>query len=306
MLQIVGLSLLMWYFDVIIEIKNNKIKRRTTGRFLMHKWEAIDEANRYIKERIDQTPTIGLILGSGLGELANELADAIVIPYQDIPHFVMSTVDYHAGKLVIGKLEGKTVVAMQGRFHYYEGHSVEAVTFPIRVMRMLGVEQIILTNASGGLHIDQQPADLMLVTDHINLMGINPLIGANDDRLGDRFPDMSTTYCKSLAQIARQVAKETNVPLKEGVYVAFTGPSFETPAEVKMARLIGGDAVGMSTVPEVIVANHAGIKVLTISCICNLAAGILPQPITAEEVYEAAGQAKENFSKLLRGIVKNM
>ncbi|QOT00223.1 purine-nucleoside phosphorylase [Brevibacterium sp. JNUCC-42] len=272
----------------------------------MHKWEAIDEANRYIKERIDQTPTIGLILGSGLGEFANELADAIVIPYQDIPHFVMSTVDYHAGKLVIGKLEGKTVVAMQGRFHYYEGHSVEAVTFPIRVMRMLGVEQIILTNASGGLHIDQHPGDLMLVTDHINLMGINPLSGANDDRLGDRFPDMSTTYCKSLAQIAKQVAKETDVPLKEGVYVAFTGPSFETPAEVKMARLIGGDAVGMSTVPEVIVANHAGIKVLTISCICNLAAGILPQPITAEEVYEAAGQAKENFSKLLRGIVKNM
>ncbi len=286
--------------------ETNDKTEKTTGRFLMHKWEAIDEANRYIQERIDQTPTIGLILGSGLGELADELDDAIVIPYQEIPHFVMSTVDYHAGKLIVGNLEGKTVVAMQGRFHYYEGHSIDSVTFPIRVMKMLGVEQLILTNASGGLHIDQQPGDLMLVTDHINLMGINPLIGANDERLGDRFPDMSTTYCKSLAQVAKQVATQTGVSLREGVYVAFTGPSFETPAEVKMARVIGGDAVGMSTVPEVIVANHAGIKVLTISCICNLAAGILPQPITAEEVYEAAGQAKENFSKLLRGIVKNM
>ncbi|WP_232697299.1 purine-nucleoside phosphorylase [Brevibacillus daliensis] len=272
----------------------------------MYNHEAVNRAKTYILSKISKPPTLGLVLGSGLGDLAEEIKGASIIPYQEIPHFVRSTVDYHAGQLVIGELEGLTVLAMQGRFHLYEGYSMDEVTFPIRVMKALGVTHVIMTNASGGLECTQQPGDLMLVADHINLMGMNPLIGPNHNPFEERFPDMSQAYCPRLNELAKNVATEQQINLLEGVYVAFNGPSFETPAEIRMARLLGGQAVGMSTVPEVIVANHVGIKVLVISCICNMAAGILPQPITAEEVYEAAGKAKDTFASLLRGVVKRI
>ncbi|MGE5702336.1 MAG: purine-nucleoside phosphorylase [Clostridia bacterium] len=272
----------------------------------MHKYEHIQEAKEYILKHTETPPTIGLILGSGLGGLANDIEQPVIIPYSSIPHFAMSTVESHVGQLVIGRLEGNMVVAMQGRFHYYEGHTLDAVTFPVRVMKEIGVETIIMTNASGAINKGFKPGDLMLVTDHINLMGVNPLIGPNDDRLGVRFPDLSSAYHPSLCQLARKVAQEQQIELQEGVYVACSGPSFETPAEIKMMRTLGGDAVGMSTVPEVIVANHAGLRVMAISCVSNMAAGILDQPITAEEVFEAAGNARNKFVSLLRGIMQQL
>lgn len=272
----------------------------------MHTFEHIEEARDYILQQTDYRPTIGLILGSGLGGLAGEIEEAVVIPYGSIPHFAQSTVESHAGQLVIGKLEGKIVVAMQGRFHYYEGHSPAAVTFPVRVMKAIGVHDLIITNACGAINESFQPGDLMVISDHINMMGINPLIGPNDERLGVRFPDMSAAYHPELRAFARKVADKQQIDIQEGVYVSWSGPAFETPAEIRMMRIVGGDAVGMSTVPEVIVANHAGLRVLAISCICNMAAGILPQPITADEVFEAAGNARNKFAALLKGILQEV
>ncbi len=266
----------------------------------------IAEVQHYIQGKTDKKPEIGLILGSGLGVLADEIENSIVIPYAEIPHFPVSTVEGHKGQLVIGTLEGKNVVAMQGRFHYYEGHGLDAVTFPVRVMKAIGVEKIIVTNAAGGVNEKYSPGDLMLIADHINLTGTNPLIGSNDKELGPRFPDMSTAYCPNLRASAHEAARENGITVQEGVYVGMLGPSYETPAEIRMLRTLGGDAVGMSTVPEVIVASHAGIRVLGISCISNMAAGILPQPLSHEEVMETAEKVKHTFLTLVKTIIKKI
>jgi purine-nucleoside phosphorylase len=266
----------------------------------------INEAAEFIDERLTVQPEIGLILGSGLGVLADEIEDAVKIPYETIPHFPVSTVEGHAGQLVIGKLEGKSVITMQGRFHLYEGYPLTAVTFPIRVMKALGVRRMIVTNAAGGVNESFEPGDLMLIKDHLNLTGRNPLIGPNHPELGVRFPDMSEAYAASLRELAQTVAKEQGLHLREGVYAGLLGPSYETPAEIRMLRKLGADAVGMSTVPEVIVARHAGIEVLGISCISNMAAGILPQPLSHEEVMETAERVKESFIRLVKGILNRM
>ncbi|WP_096153633.1 MULTISPECIES: purine-nucleoside phosphorylase [Bacillus] len=260
----------------------------------------------FIKEKLTNTPTIGLILGSGLGVLAEEIQSPIVIPYSEIPDFPVSTVEGHAGQLVIGELEGKTVIAMQGRFHFYEGYSMEKVTFPVRVMKLLGVETVIVTNAAGGVNTSFEAGDLMIITDHINNMGTNPLIGPNDAQFGARFPDMSTAYCKDLQKLAKATAEKLGIKVQEGVYVGNTGPTYETPAEVRMLRTWGGDAVGMSTVPEVIIARHSGMKVLGISCISNMAAGILDQPLTHDEVMETTEMVRANFLGLVKTIIKDM
>lgn len=264
------------------------------------------ESAEYIKSKITVQPTIGLILGSGLGVLADEIEDKVEISYNDIPNFPVSTVEGHKGQLVIGKLQGKNVVAMQGRFHYYEGYTMQNTTFPVRVMKALGVETIFVTNAAGGANKDFKPGDLMIITDHINLGGNNPLIGPNDEQLGVRFPDMSTAYTPQYIELARECAKELNINTQEGVYAFFTGPTYETPAEVKMARILGADAVGMSTVPEVIVARHSGLNVVGISCITNMAAGILDQPLNHEEVIETTQRVKEQFLSLVKKIVEKI
>lgn len=267
---------------------------------------AIQEAKAAIEAKTSLKPQIGLILGSGLGVLADEIENAVAISYSDIPHFTKSTVVGHKGQLVIGTLEGKTVVAMQGRFHYYEGHGLDAVVFPVRVMKALGVETILVTNAAGGINTSYQPGDLMLIADHINFTFRNPLIGPNDETEGVRFPDMSEAYSKRLRGVAKEIAKEQGISLQEGVYCGLTGPTYETPAEIRMLRILGGDAVGMSTVPEVIVARHIGLEVLGISCISNMAAGILEQPLNHEEVIETTERVKADFLKLVHGILAKM
>lgn len=268
-------------------------------------YEIAKQSAEYIQSKLKVTPEIGLILGSGLGILADEIEDAVAIPYSEIPNFPVSTVHGHAGQLVIGQLSGKTVIAMQGRFHHYEGYTMDKVTFPVRVMKLLGVEKLIVTNAAGGVNKDFTPGDLMLITDHINMMG-NPLIGANDERFGPRFPDMSTAYDKEFQQMARTVATDLNIAIQEGVYLGLTGPTYETPAEIRMIRTLGGDAVGMSTVPEVIVANHSSMRVLGISCITNMAAGILDQPLNHEEVIETTERVKNTFLQYVKELVKNL
>lgn len=269
-------------------------------------YERIQESADYIKSKTDLTPSIGLILGSGLGILADEIENPIKIKYDHIPNFPVSTVEGHEGQLVIGNLQGKTVVAMQGRFHYYEGYSMEMITFPVRVMKALGVETIFVTNAAGGANVDFKPGDLMIITDHINLSGNNPLIGANDNRIGTRFPDMSSAYTKEYIELAKKCAEKLNIKVQEGVYAFFSGPTYETPAEVRMARILGADAVGMSTVPEVIVASHSKLKVVGLSCITNMAAGILDQPLNHEEVIETTQKVKEEFLSLVKTIVKEL
>ncbi|PLT34807.1 purine-nucleoside phosphorylase [Bacillus sp. V5-8f] len=267
-------------------------------------FEKLKTAASFIEGKLNgKQPEIGLILGSGLGVLADEIENPVKIPYQDIPEFPVSTVEGHAGQLVIGQLSGKLVVAMQGRFHFYEGYSMDKVTFPVRVMKLLGVETLIVTNAAGGVNESFQAGDLMLITDHINNTGTNPLIGPNDERFGPRFPDLSEAYSRNLQAIAKRVAEKLNIDLKEGVYVGNSGPTYETPSEVKLARILGGDAVGMSTVPEVIVARHSAIKVLGISCITNMAAGILDQPLSHEEVIETTEKVKSSFLSFIKEIV---
>lgn len=266
----------------------------------------IKQSADFLKQKYANTPKIGLILGSGLGVLAEEIENPVKIPYEDIPEFPVSTVEGHAGQLVFGTINGMEVVAMQGRFHFYEGYSFDKVTFPVRVMKELGVEKLIVTNAAGGVNENFSPGDLMLISDHINNMGTNPLIGPNDSKLGVRFPDMSVAYCKNLRETARNVASRIGLTVQEGVYVGNTGPSYETPAEVRMLRVLGGDAVGMSTVPEVIVARHAGLKVLGISCISNMAAGILDQPLNHEEVIETTEKVKVNFLQYVKELIKEI
>lgn len=263
----------------------------------------IDEAQSYIANKITLKPELGLILGSGLGILAELIEDAIVIPYANIPHFPVSTVFGHAGELVIGRVKGKTVVMMKGRFHMYEGYSAEVVSFPVRVMKALGVHTLIVTNAAGGVNTSYEVGDLMLIRDHINFTSRNPLIGSNEDQLGARFPDLSEAYNRKLRKVAIDVASQQQITLREGVYIGLLGPSYETPAEIRMLRMLGADAVGMSTVSEVIVARHAGIEVLGFSCISNMASGILDQPLSHEEVMETTERVKQKFLHLLLGII---
>ena len=267
--------------------------------------EKIKQAASFIREKGVGEIEIGLILGSGLGELGDEVENAIQIPYETIPNFPTSTVEGHAGQLVYGTLGGKKVLAMQGRFHYYEGYSLEMVTFPVRVMKALGIHSVIVTNAAGGLNLNFTPGELMLITDQINFTGVNPLIGPNDNEMGVRFTDMSQAYDKEYQEIVRNVAKEMNLDLKEGVYMGFTGPTYETPAEIKMARVIGADAVGMSTVPEVIVARHSGLRVIGVSCITNLAAG-MQASLNHAEVVETTERVKESFKTLVKNILPSI
>ncbi|SDI97066.1 purine-nucleoside phosphorylase [Salimicrobium halophilum] len=267
--------------------------------------ETVKEAATFIESRLSAKPSIGLILGSGLGVLADEIENPVTISYKEIPHFPESTVSGHKGQLVIGELEGKHVVAMQGRFHYYEGYTMKEVTFPVRVMKQLGIDDLYVTNAAGGINEDYDPGQLMIIKDHINQMGDNPLIGPNDESMGVRFPDMSEAYDRDLIQLAEQIADDIELNVEKGVYVGNTGPVYETAAEIRMLRTLGGDAVGMSTVPEVIAANHAGLRVLGISCISNMAAGILDQPLTHDEVIETTARVREDFLKFVKSIVKS-
>ena len=260
----------------------------------------------YINSKINIKPTIGLILGSGLGNLAETIENPKFIPYEEIPNFPTSTVSGHKGRLVVGTLHNKPIIAMQGRFHYYEGYSMNEVTFPIRVMKLLGIETLIVTNAAGAVNTSFNPGDLMLITDHINLCGNNPLIGKNLDDFGPRFPDMSEAYNRNLINIAKKVASNLNIDIKEGIYAMMTGPSYETPAEIRMIRTIGGDAIGMSTVPEVIIANHSKIKVIGISCLTNMAAGILNQPLSHLEVIETSKKVNTNFINLMKNLIKEI
>jgi purine-nucleoside phosphorylase len=247
---------------------------------------------------------VGLVLGSGLGILAEEIENPVYINYDEIPHFPVSTVEGHEGRLVIGNLRGKHVIAMQGRFHYYEGHSLDAVTYPIRIMKAIGVQQIIVTNAAGGINPSFKTGDLMIIKDHINLTSQNPLIGPNSEGL--RFPDMTEAYSKSLINLAKEIANKNKINVLEGVYAGMPGPSYETPAEIKFLSVIGADAVGMSTVPEVIVAKHSGLEVLGISCISNMAAGISEYSLTHEEVMETTEKIKAQFLLLVKEIVADM
>lgn len=266
----------------------------------------LNQAVEFIKGRIgDFTPEVGIILGSGLGELADEYC-SIAINYAEIPGFEASTVSGHKGRLVFAEINGKKVVMMQGRFHYYEGHSIQKVVLPVKVMKKLGVKTLIITNAAGGVNPNFRPSDLMIITDHINYMGINPLIGANDDSMGERFPDMSEIYKSDLVDMVEKVGDSIGVDLQEGVYMALTGPSYETPAEVKMAGILGADAVGMSTVPEAIVASWAKMDVIGISCICNSAAGVSTIGLSHEDVIRAANTAKEKFKKLIVEVLKKL
>ncbi|MTI60798.1 MAG: purine-nucleoside phosphorylase [Firmicutes bacterium] len=255
-----------------------------------------------IKQKLTEKPQIGLILGSGLGKLANEIEEQRVFKYQDIPDFPVSTVPGHAGRLIAGRLEGKAVIAMQGRFHFYEGYTMKQIILPVLVMKLLGIETLIVTNAAGGVNKDFNPGEFMLISDHINMMGTNPLIGQNFEEFGPRFPDMSEAYNKGLLKLARETAEQLGITAREGVYAAVTGPSFETPAEIRFFANNGVDAVGMSTVPEVIAARHMGVNVLGVSCITNMAAGILAQPLSHEEVIETTEKVKENFVSLIKGI----
>ncbi len=265
--------------------------------------QLINEAAEYIKARITSAPSIGLILGSGLGDFADGLEDRVVIPFAQIPGFPQSTVEGHVGAFVIGSCRGKTVVALQGRIHYYEGHSQQVITIPVRVMSLLGVKQIILTNACGGVNLNFTPGDLMLISDHINYSGSNPLIGQNLAQFGPRFPDLSNVYTKELRTKIMKVAEEHGIALRQGVYAMYSGPNYETPAEIRMFRIMGADAVGMSTVPEAIVAAHCGMDVVGISCITNMAAGILPQKLSHQEVVETAALVHDKFQKLLTLII---
>ncbi|MCW6652298.1 purine-nucleoside phosphorylase [Aerococcaceae bacterium NML210727] len=257
-----------------------------------------NETITYLQDKGLVKPQVALILGSGLGDLANDVENAIAIPYEDIPNFPVSTVAGHAGQLVYGDLSGKKVIILQGRFHYYEGYDLQTITYPVRIFKELGVETVVVTNAAGGVNTSFKPGDLMIITDHINLTGQNPLIGANIESHGPRFVDMTQTYSKRGQALLHAVAKEQGLHLQEGVYTWFTGPTYETPAEIRFARTIGGDAVGMSTVPEAIVAKHCGLEVIGISCITNLAAG-MQQELNHEEVMEISTQVKPRFKALL-------
>ncbi len=266
----------------------------------------LENAVSTIEERVDLKPGLALILGSGLGVLADKIKEAEVIAYDDIPGFPISTVAGHAGQLVLGQLENRTVAAMQGRFHYYEGYEMQEIAFPVRVMSELGCEGLFVTNAAGGVNRNYDPGDFMLISDHINLMGDNPLRGENPDELGPRFPDMTSAYDPTWIDQAEEIAREKGIKVRRGVYAGMGGPSYETPAEIRMLSRLGADAVGMSTVPEVIAARHMDLRVLGISCITNMAAGILPRPLSHDEVMEIAEEVKPAFIKYVRALLQEL
>lgn len=270
------------------------------------RYQRIKETGEFIKSKLHNIPDIGIVLGSGLGPLADQLNNAINIDYSEIPNFPVSTVEGHAGMFVIGELEGKLIMCMKGRFHYYEGYSLEEVTLPIRIMSYLGIKNLILTNASGGVNLDFIPGDLMIIKDHINCSALNPLIGKNIEEMGLRFPSASDIYTKEIREIVKTIAKNEGIDVKEGIYFYSTGPTYETPAEIRAFRLLGADAIGMSTIPEAIIACHCGMKLLGISCITNMAAGILDQPLTHKEVFETAERTKDKFAKLIKACVRNI
>jgi purine-nucleoside phosphorylase len=269
----------------------------------MDEYTKVKEACAAIQKAAAVRPQVAIVLGSGLGAFASEVQAAVEIPYGNIPHWPLSTAIGHAGKLVLGCIERVPVAVMAGRVHFYEGYTLKEVTFPTRVLGSLGVKSLVLTNAAGGIRMDLNQGALVLISDHINLQGGNPLIGPNDDRIGPRFPDMSEAYDRRYREIAKQAAAELGVKLHEGVYAALAGPSYETPAEIRYLRTIGADMVGMSTVPEVIVANHMGIRVMAISCVTNMAAGILDQKISHQEVLETGERVKGQFMSLLKAVV---
>jgi purine-nucleoside phosphorylase len=266
----------------------------------------VQEAARFLQGLRPLAPRAGLILGSGLGGVAEEVEDPLTLAYRDIPHFPLSTVEGHAGRLILGRWAGREVVILQGRFHYYEGYTLEEITFPVRVLRALGAGALVVTNAAGGINPGLSPGDLMLITDHINFMGTNPLIGPNDPELGPRFPSLTPPYAPELCALARQVARAEGLELKEGVYIGVTGPSFETPAELRAFARLGADAVGMSTVPEVIVAGHAGLRVLAISVITNSARGHAEEVAQHGAVLEVAAASGPRLARLLRGTLARL
>ncbi len=272
----------------------------------MTDFDNVQEAAGWIRARTAGAPDVAIVLGSGLGDFVSSIKDATTFDYGDIPHWPASKVVGHAGRLVIGALAGKRVAALAGRAHFYEGHPLRTVTFATRVMAAHGVKTLILTNAAGGINLSFKPGTLMAMDDHINLMGSNPLVGDNDERFGPRFPDMSEVYSKRLRTVAADVARAQGLDLAHGVYAALHGPSYETPAEIRFLRTIGADAVGMSTAPEAIVARHMGVDVLGISCITNMAAGVLPQPLVHDEVMEVARRVRAEFCRLLEGIVERL
>jgi purine-nucleoside phosphorylase len=269
--------------------------------------EQVDQAVADIRQRAPgATPDVAVVLGSGLGDFAGQLKDAVSIPYGDLPNWPAAKVIGHEGRLVIGSLAGKRVAALSGRAHFYEGHDLRTVTFAMRVVGRLGVKSVILTNAAGGINVELKPGMLMVMDDHINFLGSNPLVGPNEDQFGVRFPDMSEVYSRRLRGLADRVARTQGLRIGHGVYVAVHGPSYETPAEIRAFRALGADAVGMSTVPEAIVARQMGVEVLGISCITNAAAGVLPQPLEHSEVMEVAQRVKGAFAALLEGIIAGL
>jgi purine-nucleoside phosphorylase len=269
----------------------------------MSYYDQVKEAADAIRARVPEIPAIGIVLGSGLGDFAGSLGDAVTVPYGELPHWPASRVIGHEGRLVVGKSAGRTIAALAGRVHLYEGHDVRTVTFAIRALGLLGIKTLILTNAAGGVNTGFSKGALMIIDDHINLMGANPLVGDNDERFGPRFPDMTEVYSSRLRELADQAGKSINLPLPHGIYVGVLGPSYETPAEIRYLRTIGADAVGMSTVPEAIVARQMKVDVLGISCITNMAAGVLPAPLDHAEVMETARRIRGQFIALLEGII---
>lgn len=271
-----------------------------------NEFDKINEATAAIQERWNRTADVGIVLGTGLGNLVHNIEIAESIPYEEIPHFAKSTVESHAGRLILGTLEGKSVAAMQGRFHYYEGYSAKQITFPIRVMKALGAELLVVSNACGGLNPQFRRGDIMMIEDHINLLGINPLIGANDDRLGPRFPDMIEPYSRELLDKARAVALSLGIETQKGVYAAVPGPNLETRAEYRYLRGIGADVVGMSTVPEVIVAVHAGMKTLGFSIITDMGLADALRPVDISEILATAETAEPKMNAIIRGVLKEL
>lgn len=272
----------------------------------MSRSDALEAASEAIRKRTDVKPRLGIILGTGLGALAEDIEAEAVVPYEEVPEFPLSTVESHTGRLLLGRLEGQPVVAMQGRFHRYEGYTLQQVAFPVRVLRQLGAEILIVSNACGGMNPLWEVGDLMLIADHINLMGDSPLVGPNLDELGSRFPDMSEPYDLELQELAQQVAMEQGLPLRRGVYVAVTGPQLETRAEYRWLRMIGADVVGMSTVPEVIAAVHCGIRVLGLSIITDACLPDALEPANVEEIIRVAGEAEPRLTRLIRGVVARL
>lgn len=269
-------------------------------------YDRAQRAAEQIRSRAKAIPSVAIVLGSGLGAFADEITEATSIPYKEIKGFAQATVEGHAGRLVVGTAANKTIAAMQGRFHFYEGYALEDVTFPIRVLKLLGVRTLILTNAAGSLNTELSPGSLVVISDHINLMGVNPLIGPNDDRFGPRFPDLTSTYDPALQTLVIDEAKAMNVEIRRGVYAALSGPSYETPAEIHMVRTLGADAVGMSTVPEAIVARHMDMQVIGISCITNLAAGVSNRPVDHSQVIATGERVRVQFTELIRRVIARL